>query len=72
MGKVSIWKQWLIIAACILVSPAIMFALACGFGWLVCCRLWPRQVVAPGQVPDGGLGQGRGGSRRAEADRVAN
>ena len=41
MGTVSIWKQWLIIAACILVSPAIVFALVCGFGWLVSRRLWP-------------------------------
>ena len=42
MGTVPIWKQWLIIAACILVSPAIVFALVCGFGWLVFRRLWPR------------------------------
>jgi len=42
MGTVPIWKQWLIIAACILVSPAIVFALVCAFGWLVSRRLWPR------------------------------
>jgi len=42
MGTVPIWKQWLIIAACILVSPAIVFALVCGFGWSVSRRLWPR------------------------------
>jgi hypothetical protein len=42
MGTVPIWKQWLIIAACILVSPAIVFALVCGFGWSVSRRSWLR------------------------------
>ena len=34
MGTVPIWKHWLIIAAGVLASPIIVFALACARGCL--------------------------------------
>ena len=43
MGTVPIWKQWLIIAASVLLSPVLLFAVACAFGWLVYRRLRPRR-----------------------------
>jgi hypothetical protein len=42
MGTVPIWKQWLIIAASVLLSPMIVFAVACTFGWLLLRRFWSR------------------------------
>ena len=72
MGTVPIWKQWLIIEAIALVSPVIVFLLACAFGGLLFHRLWPRREKGLGQCQIGGqpspmcgrkrrLGQLRGG-----------
>ena len=46
MGTVPIWKQWLIIAASVLLSPAIVLAVVCAFGWLLLPRLWSRHPRA--------------------------
>jgi len=46
VGTVPIWKQWLIIAASAFLSPVIVLAVACAFGWVIFRRLWPRRVVA--------------------------
>ena len=47
MGKVSIWAQWLIITAGVLLSSVFALILACLIGWLLFRRLWPRREVAP-------------------------
>jgi uncharacterized membrane protein len=47
MGKVSIWAQWLIIAAAILLSPLFVLFLAWLIGWPCIRRLWPRREMAP-------------------------
>jgi len=48
MGTVPIWKQWLIIAPCVLVSPIIVIAVAGAFCWLLIRRIWPGREVGPG------------------------
>ena len=48
MGKVSIWAQWLMIMAGVLLSSLFALILACLIGWLLFDRLWPRQEVGPG------------------------
>ena len=45
MGTVPIWKQWLIIAQCVLVSPIIVVAVAIAFCWLLIRRVWPGREV---------------------------
>ena len=50
MGTVPIWKQWLIIAASAFLSPVIVLAVACAFGWVIFRRLRPQRVVAVGSA----------------------
>jgi|SRR5271155_1732086 len=47
MGRVSIWKQWLIVAAGVSLSPAFVLFLAWFIGWSLLRRLWPRPEVKP-------------------------
>ena len=56
MGTVPIWKQWLIIAAGACLSPVIVLAVACAFGWVIFRRMWPRRVAAveSAHAPAGG------------------
>ena len=50
MGRVSIWKQWLIVAAGVSLSPAFVLFLAWFIGWSLLRRLWPRRQAAPRDV----------------------
>jgi hypothetical protein len=43
MGKVSIWRQWLMVAAGVLFSPAFFPFVAWFIGWPRIRRLWPRR-----------------------------
>jgi len=47
MGTVPLWRQWLIIAPYVLVSPIIVVAVAIAFCWLLIHRLWPGREVGP-------------------------
>jgi hypothetical protein len=49
-GTVSIWKQWLIIAVSVLLSPVVVLAVACAFGWELVRRLWPRHPRSARQL----------------------
>jgi len=48
MGTAPLWRQWLIIAQCVLVSPIIVVAVAIAFCWLLIRRVWPGREVGPG------------------------
>ena len=48
MGKVSIWAQWLMITAGVLLSSVFSLILACLIGWLLFGRLWPYPEVPSG------------------------
>ena len=66
MGTVPLWRQWLIIAQCVLVSPIIVVAVAIASCWLLIRRLWPGREVGP--VPGRRAGpapRGEGLSRRS-------
>ena len=56
MGTVPLWRQWLIIAQCVLVSPIIVVAVAIAFCWLLIRRVWPGRQVGGGA---GSAGWGR-------------
>ena len=43
MGKVSLWVQWLMVAAGVLLSPVVALFMAWFPGWPRIRRLWPRQ-----------------------------
>jgi hypothetical protein len=49
MGRVSIWKQWLIIAAGVVVCPELLLLATWLMGWLLFRRLWLRLEVAVGR-----------------------
>jgi hypothetical protein len=55
MGRVPIWKQWLIIGAGVVLSPAFILLTACLFGWLTLRRLCGGQGSRPDR-PEPGLG----------------
>ena len=43
MGKVSIWAQWLMVAAGVLLSPVFVLLFTWFIGWPRLHRLWPRR-----------------------------
>jgi membrane protein DedA with SNARE-associated domain len=59
VGKVAIWRQWLMVAVGVLVSSAFVVLLGWFIGWSHFRRLWRRRKVRQGKF--GGLGQLRGG-----------
>jgi membrane protein DedA with SNARE-associated domain len=50
MAKVSIWAQWLGVAAGVLLSSVFAVFLGWFIGWSHFRRLWGRRKVPPGQV----------------------
>jgi hypothetical protein len=51
MGRVSIWTQWLIVAAGVVLCPVFVLLTVWMIGWLLIRRLWPGPEVAPGSAP---------------------
>lgn len=49
MGTVPIWKQWLMVAASVLLSPVFVLFLGWFIGWPLIRRLWPRRAAAGAQ-----------------------
>jgi hypothetical protein len=48
MGRVSIGRQWLIVAAGVVLCPVLALFAACLIGWLLFGRLWPYPEVPSG------------------------
>jgi hypothetical protein len=44
MGKVSIWRQWVMVVAGVLVSPVFFLLVAWFIGWPRIRRAWPRRT----------------------------
>jgi hypothetical protein len=55
MGRVSIWAQWTIIAAGVVLCPVFVLLVTCLIGWSLFRRSWPRPEVAPGRRLGGPL-----------------
>jgi hypothetical protein len=50
IGRVSIWTQWLIVAADVVLCPVFVLLTAWMIGWLLIRRLWPSPEVASGSA----------------------
>jgi hypothetical protein len=50
MGRVSIWRQWLIVAVGVILSPIFAPMTAGLAAWLLSHRLWLRLRAAPGPM----------------------
>jgi len=55
MGKVSIWAQWLMVTAGVMLSPMVALFVTSFLGRPRIRRLWPRQGL--GRFRAGRLGQ---------------
>jgi hypothetical protein len=47
MSRVPIWKQWLIVAAVVVLGPVLAGIGVSFIGWLFFRRLWPRNPLRP-------------------------
>jgi len=49
VGRVAIWKQWLVVAAGVLLGAAFAGFVVSFIGWSLLRRLWPRKPRFDGQ-----------------------